>query len=177
MTRTRGPKEWVELVEVARISNDGFVELIGIIRPVLLPIARRLHSRRYEDLVQAGLIKIWQSLKNVDLARPDTIRKVVIEIGVYGMRDELRKIIRRHKKEIPGGIDQDVVDPHTERRDGDGESVVFDGLLAVYLDYVSETGSFVGAHQHVSKLMGTKMHLTRKRFHQAVKKYIEGNGK
>lgn len=177
MTKMRGPKEWVELVEMARVSNEGFVELTGKIRPVLLPIARGMCARRSEDLVQAGLIKVWQSLKNVDLERPDTIRKVVIETGVYGMRDELRKIIRRHKKEVSGGIDQDIIDPRTERRVDNNEAPVFDGLLAVYLDYIVETGTFVGAHQHVSRLMNTKMHLTRKRFHQAVKRYIEGNGK
>jgi DNA-directed RNA polymerase specialized sigma24 family protein len=157
---------------LAKVSNVGFKQLISLVQPTLFNIARSMCSRRAEDLLQAGIIKIWRSLDNVDLGRPDTIRKVVTSIGVYGMQDELRAAIRRNRLEV-AVVDESMVAPVLDREAG---TPVFTGLLAEYVKYIDETGSFVGAHRYMADTKGIKIHLARKRFHQAVKEFLKGNG-
>lgn len=168
------PRDWVDLIKLAKVSNEGFKELLLRLRPTLFNIARSLCPQRAEDLLQAGIIKIWRSLDKIDLKRPDTIRRVAIEIGVYGMQDELRGWLRKVRGEV---VNLEEVDFEAPQPIEKVETPVFTGLLAVYKKYIAATGSFKGAHKHVSKLKGTGMHLTRKRYHQAVKRYLGDNGK
>lgn len=166
-----GPKEWISLVKRARIGNEGLQSLLSEVKPILFNIARSWCPRLAEDLLQAGLIKVWLSLGRVDLNRSDSIRNVLVTTGVYGMRDELRRNIRRERGEVEK-ITEETLAPLPVQGNHS-----FKGLLSEYEEYIRATGDFAGAHQYMAKKKRMTITLTRKRFHQAVKEFAEREGK
>ena len=167
------PKEWITLVELALVSSNGFEELLLHVQPTLFNIARSMCSQRAEDLLQAGIIKIWRSLHMVDLKRPDSIKKVIISTGVHGMSDELRISLRRSKGEV-AEADENLIVHWVSNREP--KESIFIGLLAEYEQYIRDSGGFAGAHQHMAETNGMKIHLVRKRFHQEIEKQFGSNG-
>jgi len=110
------------------------------------------------------MVKIWRSLKNGDLGRPGTIKKVLISTGVHGMSDELRKALKQTRGEV---MEVSELMPAPQKRDNNTPK--FKGLLGEYVEYIQDVGTFAGAHRHMADTKGIKIHLARKRFHQAVK--------
>lgn len=166
------PEDLKELVKHARDSDADFEALLSNFIPGLRVIAYHLDGGRWvDDLVQEARIGIWRSLDKIDLRRPGTIRQVVVRIGINKMKDEVKRRIRRAKK---GVISCDDVNEVELAITPNGRGL-FGGLLAEYETFIRMNGKFKGAHEHMASKYGISLWSMRRKFHKAVKRWLEGN--
>lgn len=162
-------RDWAKLVKDAGRTDEGFKKLLCELEPALFIIAGRLSNSRLlqmEELVQLARIKIWRSLRRVKLDRPDTIKGLLITVGVNAMRDNIRLESAKHAVSLDQ-LGQQLTCA-TVKSMG-----LFQGLLLEYENYIRETGGFRGAHKYFAKKYDTSLWTARRGFHIAVAKYLE----
>lgn len=156
--------DWAKLVKDAIRSKDKFEHLERALRPFMVGIASRIASQCVEDAVQEGVLRVWQNLKRVDLKQKSTIRTFLLTAATRGMRDEVRRVIRRKEKPLADGFDA----PQESER---GATVEFTGLLAEYQRVLLLVETVPEAHAMLASESGISVSAQTKKFVQAAKEY------
>lgn len=151
-------------------SRRGFGRLSKELKPALRVLAAHLSRRLMEDLVQEALLGIWKKLDTVDIRRPKSIRRMLVVIGVRKMVDELR----RQDRQIPAHVPLRTVPPPEVMDETNG---LFSGLLLEYEKYIEANATFNGAHKYLAKEHGIPVQRMRRKYHIAVKEFLEGQNK
>ena len=154
--------EWNQLVKSAIDNDDGFDIILKELEPSFIAISRTLNYDSAE-LVQVARIALWKSLGKVDLNKPKTIKAYLIMVGVNAMKDVLRY---RNRNELLESVRGTEVSFSQFR---------FEGLLADYAKCITETGQFKGTHEIMAKKFKVSTWTMRRKFHEAVKFFLEEN--
>lgn len=166
------PSCWQKLLKDARKSDRGFEALVNVLNPLLYGKARKIASQCVDDAVQSAIIKIWRNLDKIDENRQDTIKALMMRMAIQAMRDEIRRVLRR-RREV--GFEDEIMKLFKEKEKRE-ERWDFTGILGVYYQYVKDSGTFVGAHKHVSEILGMNMSNASVKFHKESKIFTEKYG-
>jgi len=159
------PDEWIQLVRKAKDSDRDFEALISKIEPVFLVVAGHMNGD-ISELVQVARIAVWNALPKVKLSKPATIRGFLLVAGFNKMKDVIRSERRKRT------ISCDDVDETVFAYDA-CSNIKFKGLLQEYNKYIIQNGRFCGAHKCLAKKKGISIWTMRRKFHQAVKLFLE----
>ena len=155
--------EWLRLAQQATLKNEwALAELYQRLRPGICRLARNLASQLVDDAMQAGEIAVWKTLPKIDYSRPTTIRGFLMKAAFYAIRDEIRRYLRVTTKLVymdPA----DVCDPEQHEHT---QHFSYNGVLALYFEYVKRNNEFAGAHKHVAGLLGMKLSMATALFNE-----------
>lgn len=172
---------WLQRVKDALVDPQQFEVIANALRPILRERARRLAPQLVDDALQAAYLKVWRTLPRVDLNRPETIRALLIQVAIFGMRTEVKLFLRRHRGQILSSdyrsrFDEDQMGVGLDGCFGeeeDNQPYQFEGLLAKYLEYVRRHGTFSGAHRHMAEQEGMAIAQIIGLFHKEATAFIE----
>ncbi len=156
------------IVDAKDIGGRAIEPLLEMLEPVLRRIATRLASQCVDDAVQQARIRIWRKLHLVDVSRPGTAKAYVMKVAVSAMRDEVRQYLSQHPSTVGPIENVEIKDLSLATTD----VYEFDTLLKHYLDYLEETGDFVGAHKAVGEKIGVTTARASTLFHKAARDFI-----
>ena len=158
---------WKQIIKTAKETDQGFEELLFILKPKLEMLSYLICvSQLRDDDLQTARIRIWEVLKKVKTNEAGNAEAFLLKCASNAMYKWLRDC---RSKEVDGNghLDSAIDNSETETK--------FDylAILALYLDYIRETGSFYGAHKKVAKILGISWRSAGRNFKAAAKEFIE----
>jgi len=157
--------DWIKLVKRAKDSDKDFEALLSRLVPIFIVIAGHLNGD-VDELVQVARVAVWKALPKVKLSKPVTIKGFLLVAGVNKMKDVIRN--ERRKKTTSFDSIDEVVFAYDVC-----SNIKFEGLLQEYNKYISEYGTFQGAHGEIAKRKGVSIWTMRRKFHQAARVFLE----
>ena len=163
--------DWVKLVRAVKHDPSRFCEIQDAIGGLMKSIAIAESPGNVDDAMQVGWLRIWRVLGQVDLTKNSrSIKAYIIRAGVFGIRDEVRRLGRQEKHSQPIGLWQG------EALAEDADDILeFGGVLARCLEYVEKRGTIAGAYTAVARDMEIKAGEVSRRFRQEAEAWIERN--